>query len=335
MRFLLLLFIILPSILQAQKDSIQEIEGVEFVFERKIKLPTLEDEYVLDYIFYDDDCLLLSKIKDEYCLRLVNDDFKEQTRLNIAVKPEEIYTDCMGYKHLITRDSAYQIYIENKQLFLLFPQEKDHFLGLLENCVGTTGNGLVYETFMHKNQTHMFIEFDTVNAVNNLLYVAQDMENYYSLREDQLRLEADWASSPNNLAAMGIVFNHMVLSKEAYVPFFNLDTGFLILNHRVDLAIKGNNFTSKEVFPIVYHKKESWADHIIQSENGDVFYAKLLDGGLLEIENLGKDLKSVGKVSKIMDHTFPQKLKVKDGFLYYIAKEYKESTFVKLWKVKL
>lgn len=334
-KLLLLIILALPLHLLAQQDSVRDLEGVDINGYYQVKLPTLQDEYVLDYIFHEDDILLLSKIKMDYVLRIVDANFDELKRVNLSQKPEGFYTDCMGYHHLLTADSAYQLFIENHDVQFLFAHEKNSFLSLLNNCVGTTENGLVYETFMHKNQTHMFIEFDTVNDVNNLLYVTQDMANYFSLLEDQIRHEREWAANINNISAMGINFNYLVLSKEAYVPFFNLDTGYLILNHKDNLAVKGNSFKSQEIFEIVYHQKESWADHIIQAENGDVFYAKLIDGGLLLIQDLGTDLNNEGKITHVNKHTFPQQLKIKDGYLYYMAREYKDSSYVKLWKVKL
>ncbi|SFT50503.1 hypothetical protein SAMN05216474_0939 [Lishizhenia tianjinensis] len=325
----------IPVFLWAQKDSIQELEGVDITAFQQVKLPTLEDEYVLDYLFDEQEIVLLSKLKLNYIIRRVDADFKELERIELKQKPERFYTDCMGYHHLLTTDSAYQIYFGNEGINFLYPMLKDKFLSLLSNCVGTTEKGLVYETFMNKNQTHMFIEFDTINDVNNLLYISNDMENYFSLLEDQIRHELEWAANINNLSAMSINFNHMVLSKEGYVPFFNIDTGFVILDHRQNIGIKGNFFQSKEIFDIVYHHKESWADHIIQAENGDIFYAKLLDGGLLMIQDLGHNFQEGGKITNVNKHTFPQQLKIKDGYLYYLAREHKEDSYIKLWKVKV
>lgn len=335
MKKLLLICLFIPFLPFAQEDTIQELEGVDISAFQQVKLPTLEDEYVLDYLFDGDDIVLLSKIKLAYVLRRVNAKFEELRRTTLDQKPEGFYTDCMGYHHLFTSDSAYQIYFHEHEVEFLYPMQKDRFLSLLSNCVGTTDKGLVYETFLNKNQTHMFIEFDTVNDVNNLLYMSNDMENYYSLLEDQIRHEREWAANINNLSAMGINFNHMVLSKEAYVPFFNIDTGYVILNHKENIGIKGSSFESQEIFDIIYHHKESWADHIIQAENGDVFYAKLLDGGLIMVQDLGNDFKEGGKLTHIHKHTFPQQIKIKDGYLYYLAREHKEDSYIKLWKVKV
>lgn len=335
MKRVIFLILFLPFSLFAQEDSIQELDGVDIYAAQSFKLPLLENEYVLDYLLIEDDIVLLSKIKQVYLLRIVTEEFEELKRVVLTQKPESFYTDCMGYHHLLTKDSTYQLYVAQHDVQFLFPHEKESFFKLLSNCVGTTDKGLVYETFLNKNQTHMFIEFDTISGENNLLYISEDWVNYYSLLEDQILWEKDYARAINNLAAMALNFNHLVLSSEPYAPFFSLDTGYVILDHKKSLGIKGNDFESKEIFDIVYHHKDTWADHIIQAENGNLFYAKLIDGGLLMIQNLGTDFKDGGKITNVKKHTFPQQLKIKDGYLYYLARENKEDSYIKLWKVKV
>ncbi|RLD88375.1 MAG: hypothetical protein DRJ09_08555 [Bacteroidetes bacterium] len=121
----------------------------------KYKVLKDENKEVVDYDFIDTNLLVLIRNMNtlKYELIVTSDQFDTINKLNISTvkHPKSIFKDCMGNCHLLTKDSAYQVYFNNKTIQLLFPVNLNRFKMLLGNCLFETPKYLV---FNYKSNTH-------------------------------------------------------------------------------------------------------------------------------------------------------------------------------------
>ncbi|MBN1197880.1 MAG: carboxypeptidase-like regulatory domain-containing protein, partial [Bacteroidales bacterium] len=78
----------------------------------------------------------------------------------LAIRPKELFRDCMGNVHLLTTDSAYQIFRNSERLILLYPNEIKRFRLSLQDCVASAGD-LLY--FKQMSRDGMQVQFFAIN----------------------------------------------------------------------------------------------------------------------------------------------------------------------------
>ena len=124
-------------------------------------------------VFIDTNILLLAtKHKNNaYELSLISESFDTIAKLTHlpANRQSSIYKDCMGKCHVILKDSAYQVFIDDGKIQLTYPIHVDRFYRLMENCLFATKDFLVFKkqnlnTYLHtyfgvEKMSHEVIEF--------------------------------------------------------------------------------------------------------------------------------------------------------------------------------
>jgi len=302
---------------------------------------------VIDYDFLDTNIIILSYNynNNHHELILTDENFDTICIKDISYlkKPKQIFKDCMGNCHLLTKDSAYQVYFLNESVHLIYATHLPKFLSLIGNCLFETPTHLAFEgntdktpkleyaamsisdlpSTRSKNEEWKHL-FYLVNKKTNEITI---LDNIYEWEKNRDALEhAMFAYDPNNPHSMFfgelLRFEETIISKPSFQTVKLLNDKIYYFNHiksRID--IYSNELLLIDSINVEYHNKENWIPIIITDNFKNKVYTIFTTGvmySLAEINLKNGSVKEVTKIKKL----FPQKIKVNNGHLYFLYKNY-------------
>ena len=300
---------------------------------------------VIDYNFLDTNILILSYNynKNRHELILTDENFdtiniKDVSHLN---KPKQIFKDCMSNCHLLTIDSAYQLYSLNDSIHFIYPTLLTKFLNSLGNCLFETPTYFAFEgntdkapkleyaaisisdlpSTKSKNEEwkHIFYMVNKKTHEKIILDQVYEWEKNKDAFEHAIFLYND----PLNKLFFGDLLRceEMMFFKPSYQTIKLLNNTIYYFNHlksRID--IYSNEMLLVDSINVKYHKKENWIPIIITDNHNNKAYALFTTGAMYSLTEINlRDgmVKEVTKIKKI----FPQKIKVNNGQLYFLYKD--------------
>lgn len=299
-----------------------------------------------DFEFYDNYILLLAH-KDQFSpSRLILSDESGKTVSTLlidGIKAESLYRDCFGNVHLLSKDSAWQVYYDYVKLQLLYPITLTDLERNLYPC-----------QLYHKGK--VFMSFRTFHDQRNLYYVGiggvntrffyccdtigttrivmnYDMryflnkrrrgEGYhYSVRfikEHLTELQSGVALSTADSLSL-TKLNAPLVQHENQVWIFNFSSNLAYrFNEQLSVADSVNiGFRVKNNSADPRTNSKDWTGELLRDEVTDKLYSVYKQRSITSLALLNNNDFTVEKVSTIEDKPFPKELKVRNGVLYFL-----------------
>jgi hypothetical protein len=143
----------------------QEIEEVKVIYEKYKKIAGRNNENVLDYLVFPENqsILIIRSLKSNYYLEFISGiNFIEQ---KLDFKPERLFLDIFGNSHVLSKDTAYQVLIENQFIFISKISKK-LFYEKIQPLVYKSDDNIFYEKLTMHNKCYSLTKTDTMNNVN-------------------------------------------------------------------------------------------------------------------------------------------------------------------------
>ena len=334
-----------------------------------------DEEYsVLDYELTEEGVLLLIfKNRLSRAELLYNTyDGEEIARLKVLpLKPLMLFKDCLQNINILSKDYIRQIHLGDERIELYKPVKISQYKEIMGGCEFLIKDKLYFAHSSYydliqdyfyvdtaDNSTHNFATaYDhykmnfLVNNPENLLYVdglggPLDLNNLNGLPDDGSILDAIRNSN------VTLRFNKMAYYPEIYAPMFSLGDSICIFNHPQDkILFYGLNDSLISQTDIDYHnevkktemgtffhafaKRNKWLKEVYMDEQQHKAYTMF--------QNLSgtRDFKEInlqtGEVTHIMTIPFPyvQKIKIKDGSLFFVYKDWGLNPQKKLYRQKI
>lgn len=346
--------LILTQIVFGQEDTtflkkIQIIEEVsvnangQSVFE----VPNIN---LIDFYIGAQGKFLLLKGKGNYFISELADDLSLNSSLLLTFKPEKIIEDCLGNLQIISSDSIYRIDQSSLEIELYEPHPIAFYYDYFANCAGETNQNLLYYFLSNSNQTITFNSIDKELHLQKTFYEAQDTIEVLVANDWEKQIIADRYDPNSQMGEITIaqlyanrakfqrlMFYNFVISKLDYNPLFTVNNEVYIFDHYIDtlLTFDGENLNLTNAHPIAYHKIKGWQKEILFDEVSQNFYTTFLFNGSLYISELSKSDFSIVKSVQVKRNSFPKRLMVYNGFVYYDYKTTTEDSFIKLCRQRI
>lgn len=339
------------------------------------KIDTIyKDSYysVLDYELLSDGIVLLIY---KYTLNkavLVYKDYEGNKIAEIKTlpgKPRRLYKDCLDELHLFTRNKSYQIFFEKERIQLYPAVDLNEFFQFMQYCELFIQGKLYYHEKGYLDLVNIYYAMDTASHQKVNFYTVLDQDKIDFLMynpENQRILNTDFTPSLSDLKGLaedGVLlnqirnmevelrFNQMAYFPSIYAPIFQLDNAVVIFNHpnsTIDFFNEEDSLTAS--IPINYQlttnkdfqdvissitRNEKWQEEVFIDEINHTAYTSFLNlNGTKTIKEI--DLQS-GVLIRSIKIPFPyvEKIKFRNGFMYYIYKGWDESQKKKLFRQKL
>lgn len=308
------------------KMQAQMLKEVEIKAENEPELFFKDIQYsVLDYAVDSNRVYMLiyrfTRAESELlCLSISGDTASSSGSLSF--RPVGLFHDCLGHIHILSNDSAYQVFRDSSILHLIYPAEIDRFTRTLSDCVASSGDLLFFRKL---GRDQLSVEFYTINRLTSErqhLTNANDEERLKMLRRNP---------GDNSLLMMSRIPDgrealqeYVWVKKILYRPntstLHKIADIFCVFNtadYTLELYTLGGEFTSKLKLQVQAVNDGRWTTEIYIDDIEKRAYTSFLKNGrmtLYRIDLNNGDLKRIAGTP----HMFPQKIKVHNNFLFYL-----------------
>ncbi|MBC7864954.1 MAG: carboxypeptidase-like regulatory domain-containing protein [Bacteroidia bacterium] len=308
---------------------------------------------IADFNFYEDKYLLLTftKSMEKTTLRLVDEFKNEITKAEvpeIGGEAKELYQDYMGYTNVICKEGIYRVVIRNDKIKLYELPAQD-FNALVRPIIDTAGNNLFFSNYSRNFPLFNYYYYNTKDSTYKPFATVEDKPlmdlyrfEYYFLKPAE-KLMAREIADENNIdkhkaAAMMTGFTNSMYYTPLFAPLFVIGDTLHIFDHYKNCLFhydsQGNKLDS---VPISYHHPKNWKDwknHMVKDlTEGNVFAVYSRDGHKYMKKINYRNGKEEGSYKII--HYSADRIKVKDGYIYYVYRPYESTQEKFLYKERI
>lgn len=328
--------------LRAKSNLLPEISVIEhaphLAYENK-------EVWVSDYKVGENGMFLILHKPFEHVLLYVNHDQDTLAQLKIKRKFDELYQDVFGNMHLLSLDSAYQVYCNGQNLYLLYGNKKENFNAKLKPIVAATTDVIVKEErYAYGQQIKVYyivvdratktqkvmrrISSSTMEMALNwerdnqrflLANNHKDNTLFCNLREDLPEDQLDFMFNVKKRLMLQPVYNPIFVLHNA-VFVFDFENGFLChfdksgaleQQYAIDFHKQKGTFGIEK-------KREGWDKNIIMDQATGRCYAQFTTDGIVTLKEIDLESGKVKREIRLTDHSFPQNIQVYNGDVYYL-----------------
>lgn len=304
---------------------------------------------IIDYDFLDTNLLVLSYDfnKNRYELILTDEHFDTIAIKDIPAykKAKQLFKDCMGNCHLLTNDSAYQMYFDEESITFLYPTDLKKFLNLIGNCLFETPNHLVFgDNTNEKPKQKLKLEYTAGNpndlpstrskneAWKHLFYFVNKETHEKTILD---KVDESWKNrdayenallsfnSPHNTTHFGALlrFEELTFYKPSFQTVMFLNDTIYYFNHlKSQIEIYLDDLVLQKSIKVEYHNNKNWTPVIITDIFKNKAYTIFTAGAMHSLAEINLQDGSVKEVA-IIKKLFLQKIKVNNGYLYFLYKD--------------
>lgn len=305
------------------------VEGKQLIYNRKI------NKYdVLDYTFMGDSLFVLQKQmgKNNRSLILLNQNFDSLAVLNTLPKNSKaLFKDCLGYVHLLTKDSAYQIVLYQNEILFYKPYAMQHFNEIFKPCLFSLNGSLFFEQALANGYGHqIFFLNDSLKQKQNFIRsIDYKNANEFLQNSEIYRYYSTIPfASTNDSATIARIslshFNLEYLTRIENKPIQNTiylykDTIVYFNYHNAKLQLYSNVKKEPKNIDIVYDRdKSNWTNNILEDPVNKSLYMLKKERAVYKIYHLEVQTGKLTYVSALS--IFKGKdLKINNGYLYYLT----------------
>lgn len=317
-------------------------DRVQWVYQKK-------NVHIIDFeVQSDGGLLLLCKDKKNYYLRLTDAVDETVFEMEIREHPLRFFVDCMGEKHVVYHDSAYQIIRENESLALMeglmWQKVRDTYL----DCVLATDRMVYLREYGAHKRSAWFYQYDSFSDKRKLIYAIynrkaiKELDEYYGeALAEKAGEELIHANDTGTLrrykhAYQQLLFYEHVLAKPIYTPLYQKGKNVLLFDHLNDSLVMFNTVgTIVNKVPITHHLHRKWAGELLTDLEHERFFARLNYGGMARLMEINPDTGETGREIPLEKHIYPTKIQIKGNYIYYLFHHYIDNSINYIYRQRI
>lgn len=305
--------------------------------------------HLLDFHIDKNGKFLLLKGQKKYFLSRLDENLEIESTVLLSFKPERLHRDCLGDLQIISEDSIYRVEEHTDEIGIYQPNSIAFFHDYYANCMGEVKTHLFYKFFSNSNQTVMFNAIDKNDHSQRIIYQAEDTLQVLAANDWKRQIENDGYNFTNQMQEINtiqlsasrkkfqdLMFYTFVISKPDYIPLFALENEICIFDHYNDVLVRfdSNTLEKRTAQPISYHKHQGWKRELLYDSANQTFYTTYTVNGYLYVTELSEDFSPVKSI-RVHYNSFPTRLVIHDGFLYYDYTSSFDDAYKKLFRQQL
>jgi len=308
------------------KPAVRMLEEVEIKSSREPVPFFNDDEYsILDYEVDNTLVYLLVyrfRLAKAQLICLADDGDTIATSAKLPFRPTGLFADCLGYLHVVSSDSSYQVYLKKDTIVFPYHTEIKRFLSKMLNCVASDEDWLY---FRKESADHLRIDFYRIHRrtkkLQNLVSSSDDFKrnmlrhnpiDRYLLMMDTLPNSASEIAEYSWVRKILYTPNASVLKLIGdSITLFNTTDGSLELFDRT------GKFLYAGIIPVMDRKTEKWTMEIYYDEMKEKPYTSFLKNGKIYIYSIDVANGAL-KPESVTHHIFPRKIIIDNHYLFYL-----------------
>lgn len=307
--------------------------------------------YILDFEFYQEGFLLLLEEKGRSFLRHTNTESETISELSIKNNARKLFTDCFNNIQVIYDDSIYEVYQTGNLLSLGHGNAINIFNKLLLPCMAATNTGLIFSKYLGYNQSLLYYTFNQNKTSGNFLYMVSNKtsEAFAQLYTTETMIKSILAKHPmddNDTAEQRFLrtaerdryFTEKVLHHEIYSPLLIANDSIFIFDHVSDSGFVfciEPDIKRIRKFPLQYKASSRNKNRIITDDDRKNIFLISQTNGVNYIHKIDLTNGKIYSGKKIVSHLYPEKLKIKGLWAFYIYRDRDGGSFNYLYRQKI
>jgi len=346
----LIVVLLSGKLMFGQEDSLRFIDLGEVEVSYKKEIAYGDRRYfITDFHVGDRGTFVLMNRFSKYVIYHLDDNMEPKAKLHLNFRPTRFFNDCLGFLHIVARDSIRQLELVNDSLVIWETNPIRFYSKYLRNCVGSNKNGMINKRYLNFNQTlayyqdlknentrkRIYTVEDSV-ALRSIIEQAQDLAGgpvFSTLKGQELdSIQLKYARERYN--SQQFFFRHVV--RPVFNPLHVKDDTTYVFDHvnsRV-VALSDTGAYLKDV-PISYHKSKHWEERLLYDKKQKRFYALEMKGGVHTWMLLSSKSFKVIRRTNITEHAYPEKVIIYGGYAYYLYKKDLNDNLNKLFRQRV
>lgn len=236
--------------------------------------------------------------------------------------PNRLFRDCMGYMHVLSNDSGFQVHRSGKKLILIHPVGLKKFDDVLKNCLLSTGETFYFQTVVDHGLGVEYFGINRKTLKKNLISSVKDEKRVAMLRRNEddagLLWRTRYPDSRDDFVNWNYV--HKILYRPIKTALYKIGNYICIFNtpaRQMEFYDLEGNFSYKLALQVDDVDNGRWTTEVLIDEVTSLVYTMFLRNGVSTLYRI--DL-NTGKLKKIISlvYPYPQKVRVYNGFVYYL-----------------
>jgi hypothetical protein len=308
------------------QPKIQQLE--EIVVSGKSNYETVFHDQYLNIIDYEVDTATVFILTDDLrstSSALICKNFKGDTIAGnkfFSIHPRKLFKDCLGNIHLLTGDSAYQVFRDSRQLKLIYPVTLKKFNDVLVNCVCSSGDMLFIRKFEGNGQTVSYYKVDRKTNQRQMLTAIEDSLKTKMLRrnphDNSLLNQTVQPDSRDDFVEWSYV--HKILYRPVSTALCKIGDFICIINtveRTIEFYKPDGSYAFKLLLMIRKVHEGTWTKDIFIDEVKRKVYTTFAQNGYYFLYSIDLNTGELERVLAIA-HLYPEKLRVHKGYIYYL-----------------
>jgi hypothetical protein len=237
-------------------------------------------------------------------------------------KPVRLFKDCLGILHVLSHDSGFQVFRQEKQLHLIHPVNLKKFNDVLENCVAATPEILFFQKSMDRGLSVEYYGLNRKSFSKQIISQVRDEKKMKMIRRNSDDAALLMATSHPDSRDDFVTWNyiHKILYRPIKTALYQIGLFICIFNtpeRQMEFYDQAGNYSYKLALKIDKINDGRWTNDIIIDERSEKVYTTFVSNGQYSLYQI--DLNS-GMLKKRLTlfHYYPEKVRVYNDFVYYL-----------------
>lgn len=324
----------LRTLVRELPEAVVDDDPYETVFEDPMQT-------VLDFDFYDDKIILLIRSfrrREGKRLEIMTENGVTVSSVKVSKRAEEIDTDCLDYVHVLTPDSAFQVYYDYEKIQLIHPETRQRYHLSMDRCECALGKDLFFRFPTYRGLKMKYLvardgdmqEFFMLEDSLKMEYIRRRFDlNYYLAKRKQgdARYGMPVDDMKRNLDNFRLMeewdWQDSKILEEVFAPALSYKNRLTISDYANGRFLKfDKDLNLIRTVPFDYHLQPGWDKRIIKDEADDTFYTVFIKDGETTLCSLDPETMEIKTRDLLPDKGQLRELKVRNGVAWFLDKDF-------------
>lgn len=240
----------------------------------------------------------------------------------LPFRPTRLFRDCLGFLHILSPDSSYQVFLQENHIFLMFAASLTRFMETLNDCVASTDKLLFFKRMVSNGLGIEFYTVDRISSRRELMAVMEDQKKMTMLNrnKDDLRLMQMEKPPDSRSDFVQWSFAKKVLYRPNTSAMYPLGDRLCVFNS-VEKSIEfysfNADFNGKLLLQFGSVTEGKWTQEIYTDATETKVYTSFNRNGTYILYRINLNTGDLRRVVPL-NHLFPQRIRIDNGFVYYL-----------------
>jgi hypothetical protein len=244
------------------------------------------------------------------------------TSLPFYFRPDKLFRDCLGFLHVLSRDSGFQVFRQGNQIHLIHPVDLKKFDDVLKNCVAATpeilffqkvtDHGMGMEYYGVNRKTFQKTSLSRITDEKKMKMLRRNPEDAYwlgsSIQPDGREDFVSWN------------YVHKILYRPIRTALYRIGEYICIFNtpdHQAEFYDGAGNFSYKLLLKTDKVNDGRWTNDVLIDEVTGKVYTVFIQNGIYHVYQINLDDGMLNKRISLF-HPYPEKVRIYNDWVFYL-----------------